>query len=44
MLGDLYKQHTEMAIGCIYNWYNDITETSQFIARSAVTILGPGPS
>ncbi|TMW48189.1 hypothetical protein DOY81_006735, partial [Sarcophaga bullata] len=44
MLGDLYKQQTEMAIGCIYNWYNDITETSQFIARSAVTILGPGPA
>ncbi|XP_037823173.1 uncharacterized protein LOC119611595, partial [Lucilia sericata] len=44
MLGDLYKQNTEMAIGCIYNWYNDITETSRFIARSAVTILGPGPA
>ncbi|XP_046806357.1 uncharacterized protein LOC111674785 [Lucilia cuprina] len=44
MLGDLYKQNTEMAIGCIYNWYNDVTETSRFIARSAVTILGPGPA
>ncbi|XP_075161285.1 ionotropic receptor 92a [Haematobia irritans] len=43
MLGDLYEQHMEMAIGCIYNWYNNLMEVSQFIARSAVTIMGPGP-
>ncbi|EDW16452.2 uncharacterized protein Dmoj_GI22230 [Drosophila mojavensis] len=41
MLGDLYKQRVELAIGCIYNWYDGITETSHAIARSAVTILGP---
>lgn len=43
MLGDVYNQKVEMAIGCIYNWYNEITETSKVIARSAVTILGPAP-
>ncbi|XP_064551072.1 uncharacterized protein Ir92a [Drosophila montana] len=43
MLGDIYKQRVELAIGCIYNWYNGITETSHTIARSAVTILGPAP-
>uniref|UniRef100_A0A1I8PFK8 Ionotropic glutamate receptor C-terminal domain-containing protein n=1 Tax=Stomoxys calcitrans TaxID=35570 RepID=A0A1I8PFK8_STOCA len=44
MLGDLYEQHMELAIGCVYNWYNSLTEVSRFIARSAVTIMGPGPS
>ncbi|KAH8381663.1 hypothetical protein KR093_010371, partial [Drosophila rubida] len=43
MLGDIYKQRVELAIGCIYNWYDGITETSHPIARSAVTILGPAP-
>ncbi|KAI8046561.1 hypothetical protein M5D96_002772, partial [Drosophila gunungcola] len=43
MLGDIYEQRVEMAIGCIYNWYDGITETSHTIARSSVTILGPGP-
>ncbi|KAH8280162.1 hypothetical protein KR018_012567 [Drosophila ironensis] len=44
MLGDIYQQRVELAIGCIYNWYNGITETSQTIARSSVTILGPAPA
>ncbi|KAH8383357.1 hypothetical protein KR009_008155 [Drosophila setifemur] len=43
MLGDIYEQRVELAIGCIYNWYNGITETSHSIARSSVTILGPAP-
>lgn len=43
MLGDIYYQRVELAIGCIYNWYNGITETSHPITRSAVTILGPAP-
>ncbi|KAM8706383.1 hypothetical protein ACLKA7_010631 [Drosophila subpalustris] len=43
MLGDIYKQRVELAIGCIYNWYDGITETSHPISRSAVTILGPAP-
>ncbi|XP_037727949.1 uncharacterized protein LOC119558556 [Drosophila subpulchrella] len=43
MLGDIYEQRVEMAIGCIYNWYDGITETSHAIARSSVTILGPAP-
>ncbi|KAH8417936.1 hypothetical protein KR222_008706, partial [Zaprionus bogoriensis] len=41
MLGDIYRQRVELAIGCIYNWYDGITETSHPISRSAVTILGP---
>ncbi|ALC47513.1 Ir92a [Drosophila busckii] len=44
LLGDLYLQRIELAIGCIYNWYNNITETSSTIARSAVTVLGPAPA
>ncbi|EDV90510.1 GH14149 [Drosophila grimshawi] len=44
MLGDIYKQRVELAIGCIYNWYDGITETSHTIARSAVTIIGPAPA
>jgi len=44
MLGDIYEQRVEMAIGCIYNWYDGITETSHAIARSSVTILGPAPA
>ncbi|XP_030371626.1 uncharacterized protein LOC115621922 [Scaptodrosophila lebanonensis] len=44
MLGDIYTQRVELAIGCIYNWYDGITETSHTIARSAVTILGPAPA
>ncbi|KMZ02453.1 uncharacterized protein LOC6727352 [Drosophila simulans] len=44
MLGDIYEQRVEMAIGCIYNWYDGITETSHTIARSSVTILGPAPA
>ncbi|XP_039492564.2 uncharacterized protein LOC120452409 [Drosophila santomea] len=44
MLGDIYGQRVEMAIGCIYNWYDGITETSHPIARSSVTILGPAPA
>ncbi|XP_017048767.1 uncharacterized protein LOC108093303 [Drosophila ficusphila] len=44
MLGDIYEQRVELAIGCIYNWYNGITETSHTIARSSVTILGPAPA
>ncbi|EDV30287.2 uncharacterized protein Dana_GF23026 [Drosophila ananassae] len=44
MLGDIYEQRVELAIGCIYNWYNGITETSHTIARSSVTFLGPAPS
>ncbi|EDW83205.2 uncharacterized protein Dwil_GK22446 [Drosophila willistoni] len=44
MLGDIYKQRVELAIGCIYNWYDQITETSATIARSSVTILGPAPA
>ncbi|XP_037943522.1 uncharacterized protein LOC119676355 [Teleopsis dalmanni] len=43
-LGGIYAQHIELAIGCFYNWYNNITETSGTIARSAVTLLGPAPS
>uniref|UniRef100_B3NYZ5 GG23878 n=1 Tax=Drosophila erecta TaxID=7220 RepID=B3NYZ5_DROER len=44
MLGDIYEQRVEVAIGCIYNWYDGITETSDTIARSSVTILGPAPA
>ncbi|EDW24331.1 GL23463 [Drosophila persimilis] len=44
MLGDIYEQRVELAIGCIYNWYDGITETSYHIARSSVTILGPAPA
>ncbi|XP_022227090.2 uncharacterized protein LOC111077214 [Drosophila obscura] len=44
MLGDIYDQRVELAIGCIYNWYDGITETSHVIARSSVTILGPAPA
>ncbi|KAH8336597.1 hypothetical protein KR074_011987 [Drosophila pseudoananassae] len=44
MLGDIYEQRVELAIGCIYNWYNGITETSHTIARSSVTLLGPAPA
>ncbi|XP_020814083.1 uncharacterized protein LOC110188646 [Drosophila serrata] len=44
MLGDIYEQRVELAIGCIYNWYDGITETSVTIARSSVTILGPAPA
>ncbi|XP_034664716.1 uncharacterized protein LOC117899058 [Drosophila subobscura] len=44
MLGDIYDQRVELAIGCIYNWYDGITETSHHIARSSVTILGPAPA
>ncbi|XP_017489126.1 PREDICTED: uncharacterized protein LOC108377379, partial [Rhagoletis zephyria] len=44
MLGDLYIQDFEVAIGCIYNWYNSITEVSYTIARSSVAVLGPAPA
>ncbi|CAD6994175.1 unnamed protein product [Ceratitis capitata] len=44
VLGGIYTQNVEVAIGCIYNWYNNITETSNTIARSAVTLLGPAPA
>ncbi|XP_039948055.1 uncharacterized protein LOC120766544 isoform X1 [Bactrocera tryoni] len=44
MLGDVYTQNVEIAVGCIYNWYNNITETSNIIARSSVAILGPAPA
>nr|QKN21513.1 ionotropic receptor [Zeugodacus tau] len=44
MLGDVYTQNVEVAVGCIYNWYNNITETSNVIARSSVAILGPSPA
>lgn len=44
MLGDIYEQRVELAIGCIYNWYDGITETSVTIARSSVTVLGPAPA
>ncbi|XP_055908394.1 uncharacterized protein LOC129943156 [Eupeodes corollae] len=44
MIGYVYRQEAELGIGCYYNWYNDIFETSMVVARSAVTILGPAPS
>ncbi|XP_053952190.1 uncharacterized protein LOC128859312 [Anastrepha ludens] len=44
MMGGVYTQNVEVAIGCVYNWYNNITETSFTIARSAAAILGPAPA
>ncbi|XP_073815247.1 ionotropic receptor 92a [Musca autumnalis] len=43
-VSDIYEQRTEVVIGCIYNWYPDLWETSQFIAKSAITVMGPGPT
>ncbi|XP_061392752.1 uncharacterized protein LOC133328218, partial [Musca vetustissima] len=43
-IGDIYEQRTEVVIGCLYNWYPEVWEISQFIAKSAVTVLGPGPT
>lgn len=43
-VSDIYEQRSEVMIGCLYNWYPEIWEISQFIAKSAVTVLGPGPT
>ncbi|XP_055847718.1 uncharacterized protein LOC129913189 [Episyrphus balteatus] len=44
MIGYVYRKEAELGIGCYYNWYDEIFETSIAVARSAVTILGPAPS
>uniref|UniRef100_A0A1A9W4F2 Ionotropic glutamate receptor C-terminal domain-containing protein n=1 Tax=Glossina brevipalpis TaxID=37001 RepID=A0A1A9W4F2_9MUSC len=44
MFGGLFAQHIELAIGCIYNWYNDLYEASNVITQSTVKLLTPGPA
>uniref|UniRef100_A0A1A9WSE8 Ionotropic glutamate receptor C-terminal domain-containing protein n=1 Tax=Glossina brevipalpis TaxID=37001 RepID=A0A1A9WSE8_9MUSC len=44
MFGGLFAQHIEIAIGCIYNWYNDLYEASNVITQSRVKLLTPGPA
>ncbi|XP_055915011.1 uncharacterized protein LOC129948159 isoform X1 [Eupeodes corollae] len=44
LIGSVFRHETEFGIGCYYNWFNDLFETSIAIAKSAVPILAPAPS
>ncbi|XP_055842665.1 uncharacterized protein LOC129909618 [Episyrphus balteatus] len=43
MLGSVYRHETEFGIGCVYNWFSHVFETSFAIAKSAIPILAPAP-